>query len=766
MKRKSNTKAKKPISKSTIWIRAGIVVGIGAIFAMGFYLYLIIAGQQLLKENVSMLGNTETSILYDAKGDEFKRLYRQNRDEVEPGQIPNLVRNAFIAVEDKRFEDHSGVDFLGIARAVMVDIIHRSAKQGGSTITQQLAKNLYLTQEKTLFRKAKEVSIAVALESRYSKDQILTMYLNTIYFGESAYGIKSASKTYFNKSDLNDLTIAEAALLAGLPKAPSAYNPIDYPERALARRTVVLELMKNEGYITEEEQAQALATTYKAPEMRSSTEAYWGFIDYVFQEAEVKVNLTPEQLYANGYKIYTTMNVKAQNQLEQTFGNPALFPQTPNSSDPIQAAAVIMDHSNGGIVAMLGGRDYRPRSYNRAVQRRQPGSSFKPIIAYAPAIESGKYNPKSMLVDEQKAFGDYKPRNYNGIYKGKVTMTEAIQSSINIPAVWLLNEIGVKTGMNFAESMGISLDSKSDRNLAIALGGLTNGVSPLKMAQAYSAFANLGTWQEAYAIRKIVDREGNILYENEVNKKRVMSEKSAYWMTEMLQTVVQSGTGQSAKMGRPVAGKTGTTQVNVAGAPSNANRDAWFVGYTPEWTAAIWMGFDRTTSKNYMISGSSATARIFSNVMSGALQGTKSKSFAKPANVDSMVSEDLETPSNVNGVYKQALNSVFVSWSAVSNAEKYNVYRRATNESEFTILESTVGLEIIDNRIVSETDYEYYVVAIKGDKIESAPSSTIFVSIPLTDSEVDPNLVPIESPSTNSGQPSNETVSPAPSATN
>jgi penicillin-binding protein 2A len=670
----------------------------------------------------------------------------QNRDSVDPGQIPEVVRDAFIATEDKRFEEHSGVDFLGIGRAVVVDVIHRSAKEGGSTITQQLAKNLYLTQEKTLFRKAKEVSIAIALESRYTKDQILAMYLNTIYFGDSAYGIKAAAKTYFNKDNLNDLTIAEAAMLAGLPKAPSYYNPIDYPDRAVGRRTVVLSLMKEQGYITEKQQKEADATPYRAPANRANSEAYWGYVDYVFQEAEEKAGLTPAQIYANGYKIYTAMNVKAQNAVEDAFANDALFPTTPYTSDTLQAAAVIVDHHNGKILAMLGGRNYRPRSFNRAAQPRQPGSSFKPIIVYGPALETGQYKPDTLLMDKKMSFGDYSPRNYNNIYKGKVTMTEAIEKSMNLPAVWLLNKVGLTTSMNFADSMGISLDSKNDRNLAIALGGLTRGVTPLQMAQAYSAFANLGTWNAAYAIEKIVDKDGNVLYSHDDQSKRVMTEQNAYYMTQMLQTVISKGTGQRASMNRPVAGKTGTTQVNVAGAPRTANRDAWFVGYTPEWSAAIWMGFDRTTDKNYMISGSGMTANLFSKIMTQALRNTPVKPFTKPDGAKA-IGDAVAIPANVTANYKQSINAVTLNWTASAEAKSYEVYRRSIDEDTFGLLGKTAGTQFMDSTVEGGKDYEYYVLAVKSDTEKSKQSEVMFISVPNPDDSTDPNLIPSPSPS-------------------
>jgi penicillin-binding protein 2A len=320
--------------------------------------------------------------------------------------------------------------------------------------------------------------------------------------------------------------------------------------------------------------------------------------------------------------------------------------------------------------------------------------------------------------------------------------------------------------MDFAANLGINLDSSRDRNLAIALGGLTNGVTPLQMATAYSAFANLGVWNETYAINKIVDRDGNVVYAHKNNQKTVMTQQDAYWMTEMLRTVVQSGTGRAASMARPVAGKTGTTQINVVGAPSNANRDAWFVGYTPEWSAAIWMGFDQTTEKNYMLSGSSATARLFSTFMSNALSTEKIVPFPKPANVTSYRDEKLETPKDVTGQYKTALNGVTLSWSEVKSATSYEIYRMGSDESSYSLLGKTSGTTLLDAEVFPEMDYEYYVIAKNDSNMKSKQSNTIYISVPALADGTDPNLIPSASPSaspTSSDSPTGG--SPTPTAT-
>lgn len=726
---KSKTKkpGKRRFSYGKLFIAMGITAAIAIVCALIGYMVIIYNGQKIFNENKDKMDMMEASIIYDVNDKEVSVLGRENRELVDKSEIPKKVAYAFIATEDKRFEQHAGVDFWAIGRALVKDVVARSVVEGGSTITQQLAKNLFLDFDKTFFRKGTEMSIALALEENLDKDEIMELYLNRIYFGKGAYGIKAASKYYFGKSDLNQLETWEIATLAAIPKAPAIYSPLGNPEKSKERRNVVLKLMYDQGYITEAEKNKAQAMEY-VPQPQKTDELL-AFKDYVIQEAAEKYNLEEEVIRRGGYKIYTTMNVDAQRIVETAFKDPKFF-QKDGPEQKMQGSMVIVDNKDGGIVAMSGGRDYAAKGLNRALVQRQPGSAFKPLIAYAPAMElqSGKYNPYTLLPDEQKSYGNYSPRNYDGIYQGEVTMMEAVRKSINAPAVWLLNEIGVGKARDFVKKMGIVTESQ-DNNLAIALGGLTKGVTPLAMAQAYSAFPNNGMMNTAHSIRKIVDSDGTAVASVKLEKTKVMSPKTAYYMTEMLKGVVSSGTGTAAKLNRPVAGKTGTTQLDLKGLEKN-NRDAWFVGYSAEWTAAVWMGFDKTDTKHYVLPASgSYPAALFKEVMNKALTNVAAKDFVKPADVPSLT-EPPKGVDNLKAEYvKDALPKVELTWTGDgdNNIGAYQIFRKESKEQEFRqISEQLKGtFKFVDITIKAGESYEYYVVPYNTQSNQAGEKSNI-----------------------------------------
>jgi penicillin-binding protein 2A len=738
-------KAKKPgkrrFSYGKLFIAMAITAAIAIVCALIGYMVIIYNGQKIFNENKDKMDMMEASIIYDINDKEVSVLGRENRELVDKSEIPKKVSYAFIATEDKRFEQHAGVDFWAIGRALVKDVIARSAVEGGSTITQQLAKNLFLDFDKTFFRKGTEMSIALALEENLDKDEIMELYLNRIYFGKGAYGIKAASKYYFGKSDLNQLETWEIATLAAIPKAPAIYSPLGDAERSKERRNVVLKLMYDQGYITEAEKNKAQGMEYVPPAQK--TDELLTFKDYVIREAAEKYKLEEEVIRRGGYKIYTTMNVDAQRILETAFKDPKFF-QKDGPEQKMQGSMVIVDNKEGGIVAMSGGRDYAAKGLNRALVQRQPGSAFKPLISYAPAMElqSSKYNPYTLLPDEQKSYGNYSPRNYDGVYKGEVTMTEAVRKSINAPAVWLLNEIGVGKARDFVKKMGIPTESQ-DNNLAIALGGLTKGVTPLAMAQAYSAFPNNGMMNTAYSIRKIVDSEGSTVASVKQEKTKVMSPKTAYYMTEMLKGVVSSGTGTAAKLNRPVAGKTGTTQLDLKGLEKN-NRDVWFVGYSAEWTAAVWMGFDKTDAKHYVLPASgSFPAALFKEVMNKALTNVAAKDFVKPSDVPSLT----EPPKSVDTLkaeyVKDALPKVELTWTgdADNSIGAYQIFRKESKEQEFRqISEQLKGtFKFVDITIKAGESYEYYVVPYNTQSNQAGEKSNVVaVQIP-ADTAVSPS---------------------------
>lgn len=706
-----------------------------AVFAaMVVYLYVLVSGENKLKRNLAALERLpEATVIYDAEGNEVYRLYRENRDMVKLDEVPELLRQAFIATEDKRFYEHSGIDFISIGRALITDLMHGSFVQGGSTITQQLAKNLFLSPEKTLLRKATEASMALALENNFSKNEILELYLNTIFFGQRAYGVKSAAKVYFGKDNLHDLELWEIATLAGIPKAPSRYNPISDPELSKQRRAVVLRLMYEQGIISEQEMEEAAAVDYQRPAAGvGNDDIHMPFIDYVLEEVREKTGLTEEQLLLGGYHIRTSLNQQAQRVMAETLNNPERYPKD-GPKQKVQSAMIILDHQSGEIVAIYGGRDYAPRGLNRVLAKRQPGSSFKPIAVFAPALETGKWTVDSRLKDEPMSFGDYLPRNYDGKYRGEVTMREAVRDSVNVSAVWLLSQIGVDKGIEFARRAGVELTAE-DRNLAIALGGLTVGASPLEMAQAYAAFANQGVWVEAHAVLQIMDTNGKLYYEHKPNTRRLLSPENAWYMTEMLQEAVRNGTGRNARMDRPSAGKTGTAQYKDTG----GNRDVWFVGYTPEWTAAVWMGFDHTDDDHYLTSGSGTPAKLFADVMSAALKGRKVTSFVKPAGIK----DPPKAPRAVGdlaAVFDEEEGGVTLTWSKAGDNLIYLLYRKEAESADAVLLDTVTNTTVKDWTVEFGKTYQYYVVVRHPDSgLESEPSNVVEVTVPSIELPLDP----------------------------
>ncbi|MBA9084093.1 penicillin-binding protein 2A [Fontibacillus solani] len=736
---------KKKLTMKRVLLTMFFTAAIAIFCAIAGYLYITVSGEKILAENGDKLQIYETSKVYDRSGNLMGELSIDKSEPVDHEDIPKLLLNAFIATEDRRFNEHNGVDLWSIGRAAVKDIAARSMVEGGSTITQQLAKNIFLSSDKTFFRKATEMSIAMALERQHTKDEILTLYLNRISFGGTVYGIKAASIRYFGKSDLNDLDLWEMATLAAMPKGPSRYNPLKNPELSKQRRAVVLDLMFQEGYINaaERDEAKAVEYTYEPPVKNQS---YLAFKDYVIEEAEEKFGLTEDQLNRGGYKIYTTMDAQAQKAVEKAFANDDYFEKSKDDQQ-VQGSIVIMNHANGSLVAVLGGRDYQRKGFSRLDSRRQPGSAFKPIVSYAPALESEKYSPDSMISNEQQCFGNYCPKNLHG-YSKSINLTTALTRSENIPAVWLLNEIGVKTGVRYAEEMGIKMD-KDDRNLAIALGGLTHGTNTLEMAGAFSVFANGGEYNAPYSIKSIVDHDGVERYKhNPPKSKQVISEQTAYYMTEMLQNVVNDGTGKRAKISRPVAGKTGTTQHGINGLNSKKNRDVWFVGYTPEWTAAIWMGYDKP-DKNHLLNGSSGqTAAMFAAIMEEALKGVPVKDFQVPKNLQKPEPEPeqtVEAPAGLSASYSEDTGVISLSWTGVSQSDVvYRIYRKDNTQTEFSHYMDSVGTSYDDIGVVAGTGYEYYVRAYDPvNNIESDPSNTVQVLIVADEppmDEVDPGL--------------------------
>lgn len=592
-----------------------LVVGIG----VGFLTATINT-----KPNLSDIRPPASSQIYDVNKVEIANVHAaENRVPVKLTEVPKELQNAFIAVEDARFYEHHGIDVIGIMRAVVVNLTNRGVSEGGSTITQQLAKNAYLTQDRTLHRKIQEVFLALQLEQKYTKQEILEAYLNQIYFGQGAYGVQAAAKTYFNK-DVKDLTLNECAMLAGIPKSPNYYSPFVNLSAAKDRKSTVLDQMEKYGYISSSTAAKTKTEELqlaKPSEQKNDTPAAY-FIDYVTQiiTDELGDQFGNDAVYKDGLKIYTTLDIEMQNAAEEAMKQLPTFSEDENGIKQPQCAIVAVDPNTGEIRAMVGGRG--TDQFNRATMaERQPGSAFKPFV-FATALEKD-YSPSSVIDDTPyKDKTGWNPQNYDRQFHGQVTLRQVAVNSLNVPTIKIAEKVKIENVIDYAEKMGITTlvknDTQGDYNLATALGGLTRGVTPLELTAAYGTFANGGEYVKPFAILAIEDRDGKVVYHaKEPKHTRVLKKETATQLTSMLMDAVQYGTGAAANIGRPMAGKTGTT---------NDSHDAWFVGYTPDIVAGIWIGNDNNTSLGTM-TGGTVPARLWKAFMQKAVKNIKARGF-------------------------------------------------------------------------------------------------------------------------------------------
>lgn len=575
------------------------------------------------------------SQFYDSQGKVvYTTASAEHRIPVKFDQIPKQVRYAFISIEDNRFYEHGGIDYRGTLRALVSNILGHDV-QGGSTITQQLAKNAFLSQERTLTRKIKEAFLAKQLENKYTKNEILTMYLNQIYFGEGSYGVESASLTYFGKH-VQDLDLAQAACLAAIPKSPNYFDPMENPKANKERRDLVLDQMVKYGHITQAEanKAKAEELVIRKPQKGTKKDVQGYFFDYVSQEIAKKFG--DDVLYKGGLKIYTTLDSSMQAAAEDAISRlPNIYTKDPDHLTQPQVGLIAIDPQTGYIKAMIGGRGQD--KFNRAVQAvRQPGSSFKPFV-YLTAMDNGM-NAATLIDDSEVSVGGWKPQNYERTFHGKVTLRTALKLSYNVPAVKLAMELGPEKIIRNAKALGITTlvesGGQNDVNAAMALGGLTKGVSPIEMAAAYGTIGNNGVYNKPVAILKIVDRNGKVIYEHHPSPKQVVSAKAAYQTTDILMDVLISGNGAGAGLGRPAAGKTGTT---------DDYKDAWFVGFTPNLSCAVWIGDDRSRSMGLM-TGSMTPLSIWHAFMSRAIREIPYANFVRPAGAVTPRGEDIGKP--------------------------------------------------------------------------------------------------------------------------
>lgn len=626
--------------KRVLMIIAGLLLAIGLMAS--FYVVGVI--RDLEDFDPDELGKyQQTSFIYDRQDEFVTGIHGiENRIRIPLNNIPQHVRDAFISVEDIRFEQHHGFDVRRMFGALIENIRARALVQGAGTITQQLIRNTILTKEKKFSRKIQEIYLAYQIERRYSKDQILEMYLNVIYFARGAYGIEAASKTYFGKST-NDLSIAEGALLAGIIKNPHRYSPFINLDQSLERKDLAISLMVRYERLTQAEGETAKKETITFIEDVRPGLPHGYYIDMTLEEAAVRLDITEDLLYTAGYRIYTTLDVEMQRIAEDLYADDDLFPKSPVSSESSEGALVVLDNATGEIRALLGGRRYpaeKRKVLNRArSSERQPGSTIKPLVVYGAAIENHGYTTVSFIEDAPVTYGNYTPSNYGGTFHGIVTLRESLARSINIPAVKILQDIGIGRGIAFAQDLGITFATEDRTNLSIALGGTEKGISPLDLARAFAAFGDRGSYKDYFTIRRIEDPQGSILYEYRPVKHQVLSEATAFLLTSILESSTRQG-GTASRLGTlpfPLSAKTGTVQLpntpQFAGV--QGHNDAWIVAYNPEYTFTVWMGFDRPTS-NYLPTnavGGTFPAEIVKRLAAAIYENKTPPIYRKPLEV-------------------------------------------------------------------------------------------------------------------------------------
>ena len=663
---KKATKAKRKTAKKAAKRKTSRKKNGGSLFArlfafcfkwglvMGLWLAIILGGilfwyaSELPSITKSMVFERRPTIIIKASNNEIVDRYGDLKGQiVDVNDLPPHVVHAILATEDRRFYDHFGMDLKGIARAFVVNITRGGFVQGGSTLTQQLAKNLFLTRERTIKRKIQELMLAFQLESELTKDEILSAYLNRVYLGAGAYGIDAASRVYFNKS-AKELNIRESATIAGLLKAPSRYSPSNNPERAAQRTKIVLQGMVDAGYVSEEDIA-AYKKLPPAPRRKpSSGESVRYYTDYIVSQLEDLIGPVDQDI-----TVETTLDKDIQKEMEEAITK-AILRYGPERE--VEEAAGIFMRLDGAVVALMGGRDYGRSEFNRATESlRPPGSSFKPIV-YLSAIENG-WDLNSLIVDEPIETGRYRPKNFGHEYYGEVTLYEALTLSLNTVAVQLMKEVGVDKTIGLAQRLGITADLEP--NLSTALG--SSGVPMMQMTTAYATLGRGGSAVDPYSIKRILDKEGNILYERIPPRKsqQVVAKSDVAQITAMMQSVIQNGTGRGAAIPYPAAGKTGTSQ---------DFRDAWFIGFTEKYAGAVWFGND-DNSPTKRLTGGSAPAQVWKEVMiraqtkGGNSYGNFSQFDSTEHSFDDLLSRILEDNS-------EETSGIFFNWFGNKESER------------------------------------------------------------------------------------------------
>ncbi len=627
----------------SLGITFALIVGGGAVTVA----VMISDAPELKESNLQMPQSTR---IYDDDGKQVDTLFQEeNRINVSIDEVPDVMKAAIISIEDKRFYDHNGIDWRRLLGAARSNIKNGWGAEGGSTLTQQVIKRTVLSPEKTLKRKVQEAWLALKLEKKYSKDEILELYLNNVYYGHGAYGIKTAAVTYFGEEDLSQLSISQAALLAGLPNSPSATDPFKHPDKAEERRDKVLQSMVDNGFINKEEVAKAKEELVadiilKEEEKQANDNPYNAYVDAVYDQLvkEEKI-VSEEEFFQGGLEIYTHLDSDAQQATYDLLHSENIaYPD-----DDFEAGISLVDTETGAIKAIGGGRNFKAIRYSNYGSniKHHPGSTIKPILDYGPAIEHLKWSTSHILTDEPYEYSDGTPINeWDGKYWGSVSIRRALEWSRNIPALKAFQAVGADKAQAFAAGVGIEIDPIYE---SAAIGGF-DGVSPLQMAAAYAAFGNGGTYNEPSAVKKVVFPNGKEWEPNVISEK-AMEDYTAYMITDMLKTVMASGTGMQANIeGIPVAGKTGSTNIDQTDREkygiADGLRDSWFSGYTTEYSLTVWTGYPSMKNENGDVQyikydGTQDIAKHLFRELMSEVSSPDVKDFVQPDSVISIGSE-------------------------------------------------------------------------------------------------------------------------------
>jgi penicillin-binding protein 1A len=749
-----------------------VFIIIGLLAVGGFGLFAVSAWGSY--DPTKLENYAQSTFIYDESGQSIDSLYgSENRVNIDIATLPDHVKNAFIAAEDLRFYRHHGIDPIRMVGSMIQNIKTNSLSQGASTITQQLVKLTHFTSEKLWSRKLNEIYYAILVDRDYEKDDILQMYMNYVYFGNGAYGIQSAASQYFGV-DASQLTLDQAASLAAILKAPSNYSPHIDPDANKKRRDMVIGIMLEENMISEHDAQKALDAPIKIIDIPPG-ENYGWFVDEAINQVVSLLEIDMQELLSGGYHIYTTLDTKAYAACENVAQDiTEAMPGAPNG-DKAQCAIVLME-KDGAVRAMIGGRAYTTaRGLNRAMTKRQPGSALKPLAVYSPALELMSLQTVTFLDDSPKDFDGYTPSNYGGTYNGYISLRTAFEKSLNIPAVSIVNDMGVASSIDYLRKFGVETEN-SDRYLPLALGSMTYGTSPYELCAAYLAFINDGIRPEPYMITKIIDSVGRDIHIHENRGNIAISPSTAYIITDMMRSAALRGTARRlSALGYPIGAKTGT--VGFEEADITGNRDAWSVAVTPGHAIAVWIGFDSTTRETHLdssVTGSNQPTQAILEVMSIYMPDGEGDFFQPEGIVrldidaktlwetgkaylatditpgDFILNEVFwasnrpyeespywkipSAPYDLRITNSSSLNPQIIFTSTSQNA-RYSIYRTAGNSTQLvdTVEGVSAGIEIsVDDtgaKWLMRNDYyvvaEHALAADYGMQAASAPSTTI-----------------------------------------